>query len=231
MRDIYISPAAAIKTYDVSRPTLVRWGKLGKIRYLRCGTGDRAAHRYHKYDLDRYFGNRRTAAGSNEAGNEETRQIYLYARVSSSKQKEAGDLARQIESLNEYCKDYDRIVADVASGLNFKRRGLITILEQIEAGNVAKVVVTYRDRLARFGIELLERTFEKHNVTLDVVSNKDTETSGNAEQELSEDLLAICNYFVAKNNGRRAAAFSRDRKEKHKAKAEKRGVADSSDEA
>ena len=156
MSDIYISPATAIKLYDVSRPTLVRWGKLGKIRYLRCGTGDKAAHRYHKHDLDRYFGNR-SQSGLGE--NEETRKIYLYARVSSSKQKEAGDLTRQIETLKEYCTSYDRVVADVASGLNFKRRGLITILEQVEAGNVSKIVVTYRDRLARFGIELLERTW------------------------------------------------------------------------
>jgi predicted site-specific integrase-resolvase len=228
MSDIYISPATAIKTYDVSRPTLVRWGRLGKIRYLRCGTGDRAAHRYHKHDLDRYFGSRSQAG---VGGNEETRKVYLYARVSSSKQKEAGDLARQIESLKTHCKDYDRVIADVASGLNFKRRGLLSILEQIEAGNVSKVVVTYRDRLARFGIELLERTFEKYNVALDVVSNKDTENSGNAEQELSEDLLAICNYFVAKNNGRRAAAFYRDRKQKSIVKGEKAATENSRDQA
>ena len=73
-------------------------------------------------------------------------------------------------------------------------------------------MVTYRDRLARFGIDLLERTFRKHVTTFDVVSNQRTDFQG-TQQELAEDLLSVCHYFVAKNNGRRAAANVRNRQE------------------
>ena len=97
---------------------------------------------------------------------------------------------------------YDKILQDVASGLNFKRKGLTSILDQVEEGGVEKIVVSYRDRLARFGIDLLEGTFKKHGTILDVVSSQQTDHQG-TQEELGQDLLALCNYFVAKNNGRR----------------------------
>ena len=92
MSDIYLSPLVATKTYGVSRPTLVRWGRLGKIRFIRCGTESHAPHRYHKYDLERFFGTRHGADEEKEA--QQQRKVILYARVSSTKQKEAGDLDR-----------------------------------------------------------------------------------------------------------------------------------------
>ena len=133
-----------------------------------------------------------------------TRNHHLRSSV-VNKTKEAGDLAHQIKQLKEYCPNYDKVIQDVASGLNFKRRGLTSLLDAVESGNVEKVVVIYRDRFARFGIDLLERTFKKHGTTFDVISNQRTDFQG-TQHELAEDLLSVCNYFVAKNNGRRAAA-------------------------
>ena len=140
------------------------------------------------------------------------RQVILCARVSSFKQKEAGDLERQIELLKKEAPKYTRLIQDVASGLNFQRTGLLALLDAIEAGSVATVVVAYKDRLARFGIQLIERTFRKHQTTLHVVS-RDEDVHRSAESELAEDLLAVCNYFVTKNNGRRAAANAQRRRE------------------
>lgn len=84
------------------------------------------------------------------------------------------------------------------------------------------MVITYRDRLARFGLELLERMFRKHGVVLDVVSRTSADVEDDDQHELSDDLLAVCNFFVAKNNGRRAAALARDRRKGKSALPKKR---------
>lgn len=207
--EIYVAPRIACKEYGITRTTLAGWAKAGKIRCLRAGTGVTSARRYHAGDLRVQFG--LPAVEEAQDGNE--RIVVLYARVSSTKQHDAGDLERQIDALKRHCPEYDKVISDVGSGLNFKRKGLLALLDEVEAGRVAKVVVTYRDRLARFGIELLEHTFRKHGTALDVVS-RDEDAAQDAAQELGEDLLAVCNYFVAQNNGRRAAAQRRSRRER-----------------
>lgn len=163
---IYIAPRIAAKKYGVSKTTLAQWAEKGKIRAIRCGTGPTVAHRYLVSDIEAFF-QQETKNINNSSS--ERRIVILYARVSSSKQKDAGDLERQIQQLKDYCPTYDKIIQDVASGLNFKRKGLTSILDLVEEGGVEKIVVSYRDRLARFGIDLLERTFKKHRTILDVV--------------------------------------------------------------
>jgi putative resolvase len=145
-----------------------------------------------------------------------SRSRCIYARVSSQQQKEAGDLQRQIQTLQEAHPDHE-VIQDVGSGLNFKRKGLLSLLERCLQGSVAEVVVADRDRLCRFGLELLEWFFRKCQVRL-VVQNQaiPSSESGCPEaktQELAEDLLAVCNFFVARNNGRRAGRNKRRREE------------------
>ena len=205
----YVSPRFLCKKFDVTTQTLARWAAQGFIRSI-SPKNTRGVHRYHYQDACRHFGLEPSA----EATKVIQRKTILYARVSSSHQKKAGDLQRQIECLQAHCPKYDRVLQDVASGLNFKRKGLLALLDQVERGHVQKVVVSFRDRLARFGLELIERTFRKHGVTLDVVSRTSANVEDHDQQELSEDLLAVCNFFVAKNNGRRAAALARGRRER-----------------
>jgi len=205
LEEKYIRPKTAHERYGIGHLTLNRWAKAGKIRSIRIGDSKFAAHRYHEEDLRRAFGQGPTRKEAEASG----RETIIYGRVSSSKQKSAGDLDRQLETLKSYCPNYSKIITDVGSGLNFHRRGLLALLDAVEGGRVSKVVVTHRDRLARFGLELIERTFAKHGCTLDVVSHDGT---GSDDDELAADLFSICNFFVAKNNGRRAAAHSRDRR-------------------
>ena len=192
----------------MSRTTLATWAKEGKIRYIRTGDGATSGRRYHEQDLRLHFG---ITDAPDTTGEGRRRLTVLYARVSSQKQKEAGDLEHQIDLLKQKYPAHDKIISDVASGLNFKRRGLISLLELVEKGHVAHVVVTYRDRLARLGVDLIERTFRKHETTLHLVSREEISSAPDDAQELADDLLAVCNYFVAKNNGRRAAALRRSR--------------------
>ena len=101
-------------------------------------------------------------------------------------------------------------ITDIASGLNWKRNGLRSLLELVYKGTVKKIVVAYKDRLARFGFELLEWIFKQHETEL-VVLNQNSGTSD--ESELQQDLLSIVNVFVARHNGARSAINKRKRKE------------------
>jgi len=199
----YIRPKEAIQKYCVSRTTFVNWFKQGKIRGIRCGRGN-SAHRYCKEDLDIHL------HGSYK--NDTEKEVILYARVSSSKQKENGSLQRQVERLKEYCPRYTRIIQEVGSGLNYNKKGLLSILDKVESGNVQRVVVTYRDRMARFGLELIERTFRNNNTIFEVVPRNSAKAECEDEQELGQDLLAVCNFFVAKNNGKRGAKLKQGRR-------------------
>ena len=194
----YISASKITKQFDISSGSLRRWAELGKIRFLRPNNGKRI---YHIDDITALFGNKK----------ENLKETLLYARVSSSHQKE--DLERQIELLKTNYPN-GKIIADTASGLNWGRHGFNSLLERVHSGSVGTVVVTYKDRLCRFGLELVEWIFSKHNTKL-VVLNQRTENS-DPSSELSEDLLAVVNVFVAKNNGLRAGALKRARTVKGK---------------
>ena len=139
---------------------------------------------------------------------ENKRSGIIYARVSSSNQKEAGDLQRQVEDLqNSYPGYY--VIKDVGSGLNFKRSGLQDLLERVHKGTVSEVVVRHKDRLCRYGLELLEFIFKKAGTKLVVLSQEQEATS---TKELADDLLAITTVFVARHNGQRSAENRRKRK-------------------
>ena len=91
------------------------------------------------------------------------------------------------------------VVNDVGSGLNFKRRGLLSILERVHAGDKLRVVVAYRDRLARFGTELIEVLLERNGGEFVVLNQRDL----SPEEEITTDLLAILTVFGARLNGLR----------------------------
>jgi predicted site-specific integrase-resolvase len=212
----YISPRKITKQFDITSATLRKWSEDGKIRCLRPNaTGQRGGKRiYNLEDVRRIFGT---------GANIKPRKTICYARVSSTKQKE--DLDRQIKFLKEAYKEAV-IIKDIGSGLNWHRTGFKSILEQVYTGSVERVVVSYKDRLCRFGLELVEWIFKKANVKL-VVLSKDTGEQDLAK-ELSEDLLAITTIFVAKNNGIRAAKYRKQRKEKEGR--EREGSIDSSED-
>lgn len=151
------------------------------------------------------------------------KRSYIYARVSSAKQK--GDLDRQIQDLQEAYPGHV-VIRDIASGVNFKRKGLQTILEHVLSGLVNEVVVMHRDRLARIGADLLEFIFSKVGTKLVVHgTNADAED----KHDLADDLLAVTTLFVASYNGRRAAENRKRRKEEGKTNKRKRTTNEASE--
>jgi len=203
----YISPYKIKKQYDISSNTLRQWSEKGLIVPLRTkeGTGKRL---YKVSDIHRLL----------NVSDRKERVSVCYARVSSDHQKE--DLNRQIESFE---RDFPgrEIIKDIGSGINYNRKGFIKLLERISNNEIERVYVTYKDRLCRFGSEIIEWIFKKFDTELVVLNKLSDSCEQNESIELAEDLLSITTVFVARNNGLRSAKFKRERKLKDSKKEEK----------
>jgi predicted site-specific integrase-resolvase len=122
--------------------------------------------------------------------------LVCYCRVSSPKQKD--DLARQVVFMREQYPQAE-IVQDIGSALNFKRKGLRSLLERLLQGDKLTLVVAHKDRLARFGFELMDflvRTNGGELLVLDRVVDSPNE-------ELTKDLLQILHVFSCRMHGLR----------------------------
>ncbi|EES92236.1 transposon, resolvase [Clostridium botulinum D str. 1873] len=124
-----------------------------------------------------------------------------YCRVSSHKQKD--DLERQIENVKTYmfARGYQfEIITDIGSGINYNKKGLNQLMDMITNSEVDKVVILYKDRLIRFGFELIENLCNKYGTTIEIIDN----TEKSEEQELVEDLIHIVKVFSCRLQGKRA---------------------------
>jgi putative resolvase len=173
----YVSAAEASKALGVSTQTLRNWDKTGKISTIRTPTGLR------RYDLSSVMG-------------ESKGVTLIYARVSSYKQRE--DLERQADYLQSLYPKAE-IIKEIGSGLNYKRPKFKTVLERIMSGDVERLVVAHKDRLARFGFDLFQWLCESNNCELVVCNN----SSLSPEREMVEDILAIVHVFSCRLYGLR----------------------------
>ena len=158
--------------------TLRKWANEGKIKHIKTDAGQR------RYDVTSFL------------QSSSDRRKIVYARVSSRNQKD--DLASQVRELRERYPDHE-VIEDFGSGLNFKRKGLQALLDAIMSGTVAEVVVAHRDRLCRFGFELIEHMADQYNCRLVVLNH----TSLSPQAELTQDLLAILHVFSSRLYGLR----------------------------
>jgi len=191
MSERLLPPREACRRLGIHFVTLKRWIYSGKIRAVKTPTG---RWMIPESEVERIIG-----------GKEEVKEVraVIYARVSSSDQK--SDLERQIEYLTQYCtaKGYKviDILSDIASGLKTNRRGLLKLFNYVVNKQVDIVVITYRDRLTRFGFEYLEYFFSQYGVKIEVVYGEEPK---DAYQELVEDLIAIVTSFAGKLYGMRS---------------------------
>jgi putative resolvase len=185
---IPISEAA--KLLAVHADTLRRWEREGKIKPRRTSGNLR------RYDIADIRPDLIHAAPT------ASRKTVAYARVSSHDQKE--DLERQKQVLESYCAAQGwtfELVADLGSGMNYRKRGLQKLLNQIIAGDVGRIVLNHKDRLLRFGAELVFAICEIKNVEI-VILNQGEDTS--FEQDLAQDVLEIITVFSARLYGARS---------------------------
>lgn len=120
------------------------------------------------------------------------------AIAESQTKNKKNDLARQVAFMREKFKNAE-IVKDIGSGLNFKRKGLQTILQRLLQGHKFTLIVAHRDRLCRFGFELINYLFEQNGGEIMVLDN----TEASPQRELTEDLLAILHVFSCRMHGLR----------------------------
>jgi putative resolvase len=125
-----------------------------------------------------------------------------YARVSSKKQED--DLKRQIELLELFLAKQGKsfkIISDIGSGIDYSKSGLKELLKLISSNQVDTIYVLYKDRLVRFGFELIEELAKLHNTKIEVINQTEDEID---EEELVEDILNIIHVFSCKLNGKKS---------------------------
>lgn len=176
---MFLPSRKACRILGVHASTLRRWADTEKIKFIRTAAGQR------KYDVDDYLGKYKPE------------RTICYCRVSSAKQKD--DLERQIEFMRAKFPQSE-IVKDIGSGINFKRKGMLSILESAMRGDKLKVVVAYKDRLGRFGADLVRWILEKSGGELVVLNHSEL----SPEQELTQDLLTILHVFSCRMHGLRS---------------------------
>lgn len=132
-----------------------------------------------------------------------TRVDVIYARVSSSKQK--NDLDRQVNEIIRYVVDKNpknlETITDISSGLNDNRKGLNRLLDMVMKDKIDRVFISYKDRLTRFGFNYIDRLCKFHNTEIVIISNEIKDKS--ISEELAEDIIAIIHLFSGKLYGLR----------------------------
>jgi predicted site-specific integrase-resolvase len=177
----YIPLRKAVEFLGLHPNTLRKYADEGKIETIKNEAGQRL-YNVESYRRDRY----RPA-------------VICYCRVSSTKQRD--DLHRQANFMRERYSDAE-IVTDIGSGLNFKRKGLQSLLVRLMRGDKLTIVVACRDRLCRFGFELFEFMAEQNGGSIVVLD----QAVHCPETELTADLLAILHVFSCRMHGLRSIA-------------------------
>ena len=132
----------------------------------------------------------------------ENKKVIAYARVSSHDQKK--DLERQSLDLSQYCEshfDSYEVIEDLGSGMNYKKKGLRKLVKLILTGQVSEIVLTHKDRLLRFGSELIFLICKFFGISVHIINEDKALTD---EQVLAFDVLEIITVFSARLYGKRS---------------------------
>eukprot|EP00835_Amoeboradix_gromovi_P001224 NODE_51_length_27121_cov_0.309452.p10 type:complete len:198 gc:universal NODE_51_length_27121_cov_0.309452:5953-6546(+) len=177
----YVRCTTIRKEFDVSYKQLLEWSTLYSIRHVKTPGGKRM---YHYGDIYTLF---------HKKPEQVQKKKIIYCSVSSSHQKE--DLGRQIAFMESKYPGI-MVIQDVGSGINFKPPGLSRLLKDVLDSKVETIIVSDRDRLCRFGFELVERLCDQRGTKILVRYHDKGERSD--QLELSEGLLAVCNFLAQK---------------------------------
>ena len=185
----YFSAKTVTQILGVTAQTLRNWDKEGKLKPS-----------YVKSNGYRYYSEELILAYTQERKTKKNLNVIGYARVSSKKQ--SNDLEKQVNNLKEYIsskyENYE-IISDIGSGINYNKPGLLKLIEKINRKEVDLIVVLYKDRLLRFGFELVEHFASINNVKIEVLDKVDK----TQDEELVEDLVQIITVFSCKIQGKR----------------------------
>jgi len=197
-----ISIGKLSKEIGTSVSTLRRWEREGKIKSERTPSG----HRRYNYDA---------VSGIMPNNKVENKYTVGYCRVSTK--SKIDDLERQKNVIELFCSAKGwkyKMIEDVGSGLNYSKKGLQDLIKLIEMNHVDKLVITHKDRLLRFGSEIIFKLCELHGVEVSVINMDDEKTD--FQKELVDDVLSIITVFSAKLYGKRSHKNQKTIKEAEK---------------
>jgi putative resolvase len=203
---VSIGQAAALA--NVNPQTIRRYMEAGQIEGVTTPGGHRRLNLSSVADA---FGVSLPDQPTEQTGDGQ-RVVVAYARVSTQKQKAEGNLDRQVERLEAYCQEHYagqtvKVIAEVGSGLSDQRQGFLRMVEMLAAGRVSVLVCEYRDRIARFGVGVVQRLCEAHRTEFVESRTGDAqEHSATAEQEMAKDVLAILAVYSNRAMGKRGGA-------------------------
>lgn len=197
VKDFYSSGDVA-DLLGVVPMTVIGYDNKGIMKFDRTVTNRRIISREH---LIEYL----NSVGLFLDDSDSVRYDAVYARVSTQKQSQRGDLESQINTVLMFCATQNpvnlKIFKDIGSGLNDNRKGLLNLITEIECDRISRVFITYKDRLTRFGFNYIQTICKSHNTEIVQVSKEMIEKS--AQEELAEDLCSIIHSFSDKLYGLR----------------------------
>ena len=187
-----------MKELHISRPTLKVWKDQNKIEYKKL------SDKLYLYNVD----------SLNQPIKSENNKYVIYARVSSSKQKD--DLNRQIQILKEYSlkngHKIDNVFEDIGSGMSSDRTGLNQLLNMIFKKEIHTIYISFKDRISRFGFNYFENICSKFGTKIEILDD-DNFRNKDMEKELTDDLIAIIHYYSMKVYNGRRKKFNKIKKE------------------
>lgn len=192
MQKYFVGGKQASEIIGVHQRTLYNWEEKGLIETMRTPGNKRL------YNVSKYI----------EGDNKLERKKIAYVRVSSHSQ--VNDLERQIEEMKSLYPDHE-LIQDIGSGISLTKKGISKIIDLAIEGRIEEVVVLHKDRLCRFGFDLIEKLicdYSKGRIT--IVHEKEDSTP---EEELVKDVMQILNVYTAKMNGLRRYAKLKDYQE------------------
>ena len=198
MTDKYITGKEASEKLGVHQRTLYQWDKKGWIETIRTDGNKRL------YNVEKYLNQKKCNNEDECIKNLETidkikgKLKISYVRVSTQGQKD--DLERQKKQMKELYPKHI-MIEDIGSGVNLNKRGIRKIINLAIEGRIEELVIAYKDRLARFGYELIEDLITSYSKGKIIIINKKKDLK--AEEELAFDVIQIMNVFTAKMNGLR----------------------------
>ena len=170
-----------LELLQITRPTLTKYVKEGLIEVTTLPNG---RYDYSKESVYKIF------------NKGVKRKTYIYARVSTTKQKK--DLENQIDMLKQFCfsngYEVSKVYSDIASGISFeKRKDFFKMLDDIISGKVERVIISYKDRLSRVGYELFYYLFKKYNCEIIVMSEVGSKKLDS--EEIFEEIISLLHCY------------------------------------
>jgi len=170
--------------------TLQRWDNLGLFKPAKYSPNGRKLYSHEQY-----------LKFVNNEFKPIDKETIIYCRVSSFNQK--NDLSSQIKFVEDYCTinqlHVDSVYTDIGSGLNYKRKNFIKLINNITTHKVDKIIIAHKDRLVRFGFELIEELCKQNNVELIVINDEKL----SPQEEMVTDLMSIIHVFSSRLYGLR----------------------------